>query len=64
MITKATADLPEIDWIDQHTLLSNDIDEREEVYHAEGIGTNGKYYIGIATFSCDELIEITEIYEL
>lgn len=63
MKTLATADLPEIDWEPMFDLLSKDIDEREEVYTAKGTGSDGKEYIGIATFSCDELVDITDIYE-
>lgn len=64
MITKATKDLPEIDWDDLHTeLIESDIDERMEVYRAEGTGTDGKRYYGNATFFHEILDEITDIEE-
>lgn len=63
MKTAATADLPEIDWEPMFDLLSKDIDEREEVYTAKGTGKDGKEYTGIATFSCDELVAISDIEE-
>lgn len=63
MKTEATSELPEIEWDQKFSLLSADIDEREEVYTAMGTGSDGKEYTGIATFSCNELVWIEHIEE-
>lgn len=63
--TPATSDMPEIGWDElMHQLLSRDVDEREDVYECLGTGSDGNSYTGIATYSCDELVGITDIHSL
>lgn len=60
MTTKPTNTLPEIEWEIGH-LIDKDIDERMEVFAAEGIGSDGNTYSGAAFYFCDEFDEIKDI---
>lgn len=62
MKTSATREHPEIEWADLKTeLLEKDVDERMEVYIAEGVDVFGNEYVGSAEFFCDELNEVKDI---
>lgn len=62
MKSKATNDLPEIEWEDlQQELLESDPDERMAVYKTTGVDANGNEYTGSAYFFSDELDEIKDI---
>lgn len=60
MKTKANNDFPEIDW-EIGELMDRDVDERMEVFAAEGQGTDGNIYSGIAYYFCDEFDKIEDI---
>lgn len=60
MKTPADNDYPEIEW-EQSFILSEDIDEREEVWCMTGKGIDMKNYIGIGIFSCGGLVHVEEI---
>ena len=65
MKTPATDKLPEIEWdIDHLDLLEKDIDERMEVWTAEGESKDGRYWQGSAYYFCDELEVIKDIDEV
>lgn len=65
MKTKAEEHLPEIEWYDlKAELLESDPEEREKIYSACGIDSNGTQYIGSAVFVCDELQCVRDIEKL
>ena len=63
MKTKATDQFPEIEW-EIGDLLDRDIDERMEVFIAEGEDANGNKYSGSAYYVCDSFEEIRDIEKL
>lgn len=62
MKTKANNEFPEIDW-EIGELMDKDVDERMEVFVANGEDEEGNKYTGIAYYFCDELdgIKDTEL---
>lgn len=60
MKTEATEEFPEIEW-DQESLSETDIDERLEIWHMAGTGTDGQKYIGSGYYIHGELDSIKEI---
>jgi hypothetical protein len=64
MKTKATDQLPEIEWERTNELLDKDIDEREEYYLMTGFDDKGKEYKGTGEYSCGELIKIDDITQV
>ncbi len=63
MKTKATNEFPEIEW-EIGDLLDRDIDERMEVFNAEGEDAEGNEYSGSAYYICDRFEEIKDIERL
>lgn len=62
MITKATAEFPEIQWDwKANDILEIDPEERLIVYNAAGADENGNKYTGTAHFICNEIDEIKDI---
>jgi len=63
MKTKATNEFPEIEW-EFSDLLDCDIEERMEVFNAEGEDADGNKYSGSAYYICDRFEEIRDIEKL
>jgi hypothetical protein len=61
MKTFATEHLPEIQWELSGEVLGRDIDEREVVYVGNGVGTNGKKYVGEIYFVCGQFDDVKNI---
>lgn len=62
--TKALEGFPEIEWETDGEIVDNDPEERMVVRAAEGFDANGKHYMGIAYFYCDECESIKDIEAL
>jgi len=65
MKTKATDKLPEIEWeVDHLDRIYSDIDERMEVFIAEGESKDGRKWQGSAYYFSDMFENIQDIEEI
>lgn len=54
----------EIEWTVTNEIIESDIDERLEIYKAEGTDKSGNKYLGSALFVCGDFEGVKDIEEV